>query len=419
MKSRQKHTWQWILGAGILLPVFFQLGGGIYRDVSPIIDSQGQLTRLPLPVSLLIYPAVLLLLTGKIAQAKPALAMVIGTFAACFLSLWLGADGVTPSQYKLLMIVQVALPLGALVLGQLVEDRHKILARSFLIVLSIIVPLQLLATWFQGSLILTHYLYAFSIYSHFQYVTLIFVCAYAYCLTSLWEEHRIWLCVLVLPIFIYVTASLSFLTIFAYMALLLVFACEKLWPYRGNARLVTISATVLAAIVFGGVTYFGKMDGQRTSVEGEYGLFHGKFRSLAQGNMPLNVQERFGDWRLFGAGIVESGKTMLVGHPRPMPREIRSSPHNWYIDMAYTFGLVSLLPIFGLMAYTVYLCWTRKAALPSQTWWLAVIVAYLVIVDSNFKVTLRQPYPGIFAYFLWGMLLTRIRSEDQSTPLQA
>lgn len=47
--------------------------------------------------------------------------------------------------------------------------------------------------------------------------------------------------------------------------------------------------------------------------------------------------------------------------------------------------------------------------LPAQTWWLTVIVFYLVVIDSNFKVTLRQPYPGIFAYFMWGLLLSRLR----------
>lgn len=46
---------------------------------------------------------------------------------------------------------------------------------------------------------------------------------------------------------------------------------------------------------------------------------------------------------------------------------------------------------------------------PRGTVWLAVIVLYLVVVDSNFKVTLRQPYPGIFSYFLWGMLVSSIK----------
>jgi hypothetical protein len=142
--------------------------------------------------------------------------------------------------------------------------------------------------------------------------------------------------------------------------------------------------------------------------------FHAKFQSLAEGKMPTNVQERLEDWKFFGGAIFESAKTVLVGHPQPMPREIKSSPHNWYIDMGYTFGLVGILPVLILAAYTAGLCWKHRRKIPAETWWLAALVFYLVIVDSNFKVTLRQPYPGIFAYFLWGLLLSRLRSPIAS-----
>jgi hypothetical protein len=29
-------------------------------------------------------------------------------------------------------------------------------------------------------------------------------------------------------------------------------------------------------------------------------------------------------------------------------------------------------------------------------------------LDNNMKVTLRQPYPGVFGFFLWGILLSRL-----------
>lgn len=408
MNLQNKKFLLWIVGIGILLPLFFQLSGGIYKDVGRIIDSQGVLTNLPLPASILACLTVFAFLAGNLERARLAFAMIFGTLAVSFISLWLGGDGATPPQRKLILILQVVLPLAGLLLGQLVDDKEKVIARAFLIVLSIVVPWQLLATWLQGGLMLTHYLYVFSIYSHIQYVTLIFVCAFAYSLTSLWAEQKLWLCVLLIVMFIYVTVSFSFLTIFAYLALLITFAAGKLLVCRANAKLIMISLIFIAAVVFAGFTFFGKTDGQRISAEGEYGLFHGKFRSLLEGKIPSNVQERFDDWKLFGNGIIESKKTILVGHPQPMPREIRSSPHNWYMDITYTFGLVALLPILTLIAYTAYLCWRQRKTLPAQTWWLIVIVFYLVVIDSNFKVTLRQPYPGIFAYFMWGLLLSRL-----------
>lgn len=161
MNLQNRKMWLWGVGFGILFPIFFQLSGGIYRDVNPIVDSQGVLLKLPLPVSILACLAMFAFLAGNLDRVRPALAMIFGTIAVSFISLWLGGDGVTSSQRKLIMILQVILPLAGLLLGQLVDDKEKIIARAFLVVLSIVVPLQLLATWFQGGLILTHYLYAF------------------------------------------------------------------------------------------------------------------------------------------------------------------------------------------------------------------------------------------------------------------
>jgi hypothetical protein len=231
----------------------------------------------------------------------------------------------------------------------------------------------------------------------------IFVCAYAYALTSLWGEYKRWLCILMIPMFAYVTRSFSFLTILPFGFVVFAFAVSRVWPYRANVKSRMAQLLLIAAVVAVGV-YAVRSDGQAGS-----GLFMGKFAELAEGRIPGNVQERFNDWRLFGTGIVESGRTFLVGHPQPMPREIRTSPHNWYLDVAYTFGIIALLPVFALAGYTACLCWKQRKTLSAETWWLLAIVAFLVVVDSNFKVTLRQPYPGIFAFFMWGLLLANLR----------
>lgn len=125
-----------------------------------------------------------------------------------------------------------------------------------------------------------------------------------------------------------------------------------------------------------------------------------------------NVLERLADWRMFGRGIVESWPAFLFGHEKSMPREVRSSAHNFYIDFAYNFGVLALLPLLGLIFYTCKLMWRRRReiAASESLQMLAAVVLFLVLIDSNFKVTLRQPYPGIAAYFLWGLLLARLRA---------
>jgi len=129
--------------------------------------------------------------------------------------------------------------------------------------------------------------------------------------------------------------------------------------------------------------------------------------------LPLNAIERLGDWMLFGRPIFSSVETFFFGHSKPLDRAIRSSAHNYYIDLAYNFGIVSLLPLFGLLAYLLRFIWARRRDIWTDDGllWITGAVLFLFLVDSNFKVTLRQPYPGIFAFFLCGVLLSRLGSH--------
>lgn len=407
MAIDKKNLFSWLVGLGILFPLFFQLSGGIYRETGLMIDSQGVLTKLPLPIAIMTCLIALTFLFGRILKARAAIAMILGTAGVSLLSLWLGSDDATPLQRKLIMSLQVILPLLGLLVGQLIEERGRAVAWAFWMVLCLIVPLQLLATSLQGGGLLAHHLYLFTIYSHYQYVTLILVCAFAYSLISLWDEHKFWLALSAIFMLVYVSRSYSFLTIFAYVSLMLTFIAWKSWAWLRNGKRLALLAMIAGAALAMGILYVKPSD---HSIVNAHNFFHGKFSDVLRGEVPGNVQERLSDWKLFGKGIVESNKTLLFGHPQPMPREIRTSPHNWYLDIAYTFGLVGLLPIIALMGYTVHLFWRRRGSISPETWWLAAIVFYLVVIDSNFKVTLRQPYPGIFTYFMWGMLLTRLNA---------
>ncbi|MES2211600.1 MAG: hypothetical protein V4490_00425, partial [Pseudomonadota bacterium] len=315
----------WLIGLGIFLPVFFQLSGGLYFDLKVLADSNGILQKLPLPISTITCAIALLCLIRRIPNARAALYLVFGTLVLGLISVLAGSDGVTLPQRKLMMLVQVLLPMAGLILGQLLDDENKTIAKAFLTVLFFVVPLQLFATKMQDLDILSHHLYIFSIYQHRQFVTLIFVCAFAYSLISLWDEYKVWLAFLIILMFFYVARSFSFLTILGYGFLILGFAVNRLLASRLNAKLILSFSMAFAVVALVAGSYLGKIDGYRVS-----DLFLGKFSSVINGNIPANVQERFDDWKRFGGGIFDSQKTVVAGHPEPMPREIRSSPHNWY-----------------------------------------------------------------------------------------
>jgi hypothetical protein len=126
-----------------------------------------------------------------------------------------------------------------------------------------------------------------------------------------------------------------------------------------------------------------------------------------------NLAERFADWKRFGEGIFDSVDTFFFGHAAPLPREQRTSAHNFYIDFVYNFGALALLPLVGLILYTGRLLWRerRRVVASDSLLALAVVVAFLVFMENSLKVTLRQPYPGIAVYFLWGLLLSRLADK--------
>jgi hypothetical protein len=212
----KKNLFPFLVGFGILFPMFFTLRGGVYRNPATVIDSGGIITELPLPISILTCLFALAFMLPRLREAKVALFMIFGSIAALFISLWFGNDGTTAPNRKIVMIAQVLLPMIGMLVGQLTQDRGKIVARSFLMVLSVLIPAQLFITWYQRGGVLVDYLYLFTIYSHIQFVTLILLCAFAYSLASLCDEYKLWFAALGVLMLFYVTRSNSYLTMGAY-----------------------------------------------------------------------------------------------------------------------------------------------------------------------------------------------------------
>lgn len=413
MQSRNNNLIVWLIAIALLFPLFIQISGGIYNNPEAVTDSGGLLNKLPLPISIGACLLGIFALARNYRQALPA-ALFIGSFVALMLVslLFAGADHMI-EQRKVLIALQFLLPTMGLILGQLVRDEKNIIPRAFMWVLLLLVPLQILAGWWQKTLTLTHNLYVFSIYQHFQFVPVIFVLAFCVVMVHLWTEHKTALRFLTVVMGIYAIASASFLAIGLYSAFVILFFLRKMWQLK-TGRLIGFTVfgagIVIAGLVIG--LYYGIAQ-KNTSIIGDGGQYLGKFQTLASGKMPVNVEHRLGDWKLYRDWISESNRTLVLGHVEPPPREVKTSAHNWYLDFVYNFGLISLVPVLALIVFTACLFWRFRKTLPGQTWWLAALVAFMVLVDSNFKVTLRQPYPGIFAYFLWGLLLTRLRFHAQ------
>ena len=397
----------------ILLPVFFRIGSGIFNDVNVVVDSGGTLLGLPLPVSVPAYVAGLLLL-GRYRHANVALSFVFVSFVFMLVSSFVATGSHTDDmKAKLFFLLQFVLPMAALVLGQLYEAAAKdssSLNRTFFAIIMVIVPLQFITTWNHGQFYLySRILSLFSIYQHLQYVPVIFVGAFLIALCGLWQygRYRKWLLILIPVMGVYAAASNSVLSL-----VLMLFGTVLIAVYL--SRIYGFNRMLAVAVLFMFLLSpaYLYMARNETTVSQKYGpLVKAEIQHLDVKSLP-SVSERAFFWAYHLQGSLRDARVFLFGNSQRPDRHTIMSAHNYYLDLMYNFGVFSLLPILGLICATFYLLYRhRRQVLSSpRLFCLGLVVIFIVLFDNSLKVGLRQPYPGIFTFFLWGILLSKLMS---------
>ena len=373
------------LAAAIVLPVFFMLSGGLYhRPQGPLLDPVGVM-NVPLPLSLPVCFAGLVLL-ARYRDATLTLATLFFLFVAMVLTSVVAAEGrIGEEQRKFVLLFQVLVPAFALVLGQMLgasERGLRIVAWSFCAVLLALVPLQLARSIGYDENQLRHDVWLFSIYQHRLYVPAVVVAAFLVSLHVLWDERGArWPHLVLAPLVAYYAASSG-----STLAMLLAAGGATL---LATVRWHQVAARLCALLVIAtliGHGYLNRDPAPELSHPGHY-------------------------WGLFARGITESAPAMLFGHPRVMDRSVALSAHNYYLDFVYNFGVLGFLPLAALIGYTLARLWRERAAIWRQPalLGLAIVVVFVLALDNLFKVPLRQPYPGIFFFFVWGLLIARLK----------
>jgi hypothetical protein len=397
----------------LFVPIFFQLSGEVFSDTEYQFDTGGSLTRLPIPVSVLAcYGGIVLL--GRFERAHMTLTVVFFTFTLMLGSSVLLTYGHTGQEKaKLILLIQFVLPMFALVLGQMfdVEDRTiSVVARAFLVTLAAIVPAQLVASWLRGHVVLSPYMYLFSVYQHFQYVPVMFAAAYLIALFSLWDvrRYRLVLLTMSIPIGIFMAAAMSTLACIALIVGVVGFAAyRRLYGWSTRQVLILCFGVVISVLgyfwIVANTSSFTKY--RMVSIEGE-GV-----------DSPKNVAQRIGYWKFYGKEVFSDLKSAVLGHMSPPDRAQYPSAHNYYLDFAYNYGLIALLPLLGLIAGTLVMVSRNWGAIAASLPLLGLVsvVLFLVLVENSFKVGMRQPYPGILTFFLWGVLLAQLSRGTLNT----
>jgi hypothetical protein len=408
-----------VLAVLLVVPIFVNLETGLFRSASFLYDSGGVLSKLPIPLSVFgCYAGIALL--GNYRQANLGLTMIFGSFVLMVLStVAMSYSNLYEEQAKFTLMMQYILPMFGLVLGMMYEDGRQsehLFEKAMLLVIAALMPAQLLASWAQAQLFLTPYLYLFSIYQHLQYVPVIVAGGYLIALFSLWS-YRTWrmLILALAPLVgMYAAASGSMLTGGFALAGCTAFAVHRMTldKYRGRRIL---EWAIFSLVLGTGTAYhfwsswttkFIGVEGQAGS--GGAGMYTQKF----VGSPFVNMQSRIESWRYYLHGILSDPSTFLLGHNVPPDRKMWPSAHNYYLDFIYNFGFIAALAIIGLVVFTVIQLYQNRQHIltPSAMSGLTIVVLFLLIPDSLLKVGMRQPYPGIITFFLWGLLLARLKS---------
>ncbi len=400
-----------------LFPLFFQLSGSIFDFHGFGFDSHGQLMLLPLPMAIIsCFVGIGLLL--RLEDKHFGVGFLFSAFVMLVFSTLVSSGGAGKAEFrKFVQLIQFVLPMFAIVFGSLYLKPRSIYLRFesiALYALLIIVPLEVIATLNQKTVLLSPYLYLFSLYQHLQYIPVIFIGLYFLAASALYENKYLRYLVLFLSPWmgIYLAASLSTLAAGLGVAcsLLLVFLfhrSKRLWYVLAMALMFWVGFQSYYPKVQMSSTYKHKYSSISHSIKAPEG---DELNDVGK-EIPRNLQMRLDYWNFYISGIFDGPKHFFFGHKTFPDRKLYPSAHNYYLDLVYNFGVISLLPFVYLIFATISRCWwvARNGLLDPELIMLISVVGFFVIIDNSFKVGLRQPYPGMVMFFLWGMLLTLVQ----------
>lgn len=398
----------------LFMPLFFQLNGSfLFHSSEFIYEHGGSVSKLPLPYSMVTLFFGLMLIMKNYKSALEV-NVLFAFFILMMFSVYITSfDAQYELLNKIIFLIQFILPVFALVLGRAyIFPQNPILnyQNIFLLVLVLIIPFQLFITLLSGSSVLLSDMRFFSIYQHLQYVPTILVSTYGVVSLSYKDKHIFnkTLSIVLFPLmWVYAVFSASFTAITLMFVITIGLFCQNFfYQQRGNKFKPVIMVVFLVGILFlykAGFFFLGNVDAPYF------------FKKIAFDSNGLfrNLNERLEIWKLVWDGILESDKNFWFGHSERMSKQIANSAHNYYFDLIYHFGFISLLPLLGLIIYTIYkiikLLFNRN--LSADVFVLALFVLFLLLIDNSLKVGLRQPYSGIISFFLWGVLLSHIMTN--------
>lgn len=336
---------------------------------------------------------------------------------------------------KFIHLVQFILPSFALVLGKLYEApnseylKYESLA---LYVVLLVIPLAVVATILNEH-VLSPSIFAFSLYQYSQYLPEIFIGFFFIAASSLFHAHPLRIATLAISPWMGIYAAQS-LSIASSILLILCFSilAKTSYKQRSFAYITILSGLFLAAFLAYSVVKepipshpptddipvgsLQTIPGSATAhpLQADSHLTKKTAHDRAAHAGFDSAEKRFEYWRFYLSGSFDSPKAFFFGHQSRRDRNVYPSAHNYYLDLAYNFGVVALIPILYLIFKSIKLTYRTisSGGASSSLAVLITVVLFYVLVDNTLKVGFSQPYPGMVTFFLWGVMLSVVSDND-------
>jgi len=418
----------------VFTPVFFQLDGRIFTDPATVEATRGSVTNLPVPFSVIVCAVAIVAFFPRWVRDRLTL-VLFSTVPLMYFSSLIAGDGTVTWAKSKLLLFQFGIPLVGFMLGrQLGKDSRsaQLAARCLLVLIGLLTLAQLTSTWFrQHTPLLSADLFGLSVYGHLQYVPTVVTAAFLVGFFGAWEAgskpRARSIAVGLVPVMaVYSAASMQFTAILALWIGLAVFGVS---PHARGRRTLVVALLTIAMLfstvyirvgVSRAMAFQAKFLGLRETPSGRQGPNARRSGEADPSNavdkdeeVGRNVMERLGYWKYFAAASTSDSRSFVFGHKSQPDIQIYPSAHNYYLDFLYNFGAIAMVPLLVLLAWTVRRGWDARIQLMDSSAVAGLVFAtlFLLIVDNGMRVGMRQPYPGIATFFLWGMVVSQFRAD--------
>ena len=87
------------------------------------------------------------------------------------------------------------------------------------------------------------------------------------------------------------------------------------------------------------------------------------------------------------------------------------SSHNLLLDIIYKFGLILIVPYL----YLFFVIFNNFRHLKNRTddYFSLLILLMVIVIENIFKLSLKQPYPGINCFYLIGYYLKKTKHNTK------